>query len=156
MKVLPLTLAVPWLVVRGRRRRRRAELPVKVLPTTLAVPPPLARPPPKVVAELPVKVLPLTLAVPSLSEAAADVRAELLVKVLPLTLAVPLVEEAAAVELAELLVKVLPTTLAAAARWRGRRRAGGGVAGEGAAAHARRVADVVEQAAAVGRRRSCR
>ena len=91
-----------------------AELLVKELPLTVAVPT-LSRPPPSVLAELLVKELPLTVAVPLLSlsrppplaggvagegaaahrrrpevvEAAAIVLAELLVKELPLTVAVP-------------------------------------------------------------------
>ena len=43
-----------------------AELPVKVLPLTVAVTAELTRPPPKRLAELPVKVLSITVAVPKL------------------------------------------------------------------------------------------
>ena len=49
-----------------------AELLVKVLPLTVAVPL-LSRPPPSTLAELLVKVLPLTVAVPLVVEAAAEV-----------------------------------------------------------------------------------
>ena len=75
--------------------------------------------------------------------------AELLVKVLPLTVAVPKLPTPPPL-VAELPVKVLPLTLAfpsfveAAAEW----DADGGVAGEGAAAHTRRTAGVVVEAAA--------
>ena len=62
-----------------------AELLVKVLPLTLAVPPlSLARPPPLVVAVLLVKLLPLTLTLPTLSRPPPSVPAELRVKLLPL------------------------------------------------------------------------
>ena len=64
-KVLSLTVVSPSS--RGRRQRGE-ELPVKVLPRTVTVPPgPLSRPPPRKPAQLPVKVLSLTVAVPPLS-----------------------------------------------------------------------------------------
>ena len=64
MKVLPLTVAVEPISLARPPPSLPAELLVKELPLTVAVPKKLTRPPPSVPAELLVKELPLTVAVP--------------------------------------------------------------------------------------------
>ena len=62
MKVLPLTVTVPLLSMPPPTTL--AELLVKVLSLTVAVPKKFSMPPPALLAELLVKVLPITVAVP--------------------------------------------------------------------------------------------
>ena len=112
VRVLPLTVSVPWLKMPPPLFE--AELPVRVLPLTLTVPvPKLPIPPPLDLAMLLDRVLPLTVSVPSFwmppprrggvagQGAAADRQRAVVVdaaadlggvagQVLPLTVSVPL------------------------------------------------------------------